>query len=223
MFPFFDRHKDRLDYKAALNLIYDRSMPVLRGKVKILIADDEAFDIVDMLKERKYDIYYKKDITYAIEAEPFDIVIIDIHGIASALGSAMGGFAVAEEIKKYYPAKQVWCYSGNVINDAVASKINRINGYIAKDTDIDQWCEKLDQIIATYCSDDYQVEILKNQLKLCGISEQDISRVVNEYRANIEQKNFGSVIELLTSLVDNGKILIGLIKLIYSYVEHFTA
>jgi len=180
-------------------------------------------DIIDILREHKYDIYYKKDITYAIEAEAFDIIIIDILGIASALKSNMGGFAIAEEIKKRYPAKQVWCCSGNMIKQEIASRIGQIDGYISKDTDVDVWCEKLDNIIQTYCSDDYQAEILKTQLKKYGVSEDNITQIIKEYKNNLDDKNFNSVINMISGFLDNGKQVLELIQMIYSFVSHFTS
>lgn len=204
-----------------MNLIYDKSIHTLRACAKILIVDDEEFDIINILRERKYDIYYKKDITYAIEAEPFDIIIIDIKGVASAVGGRMGGFAVAEEVKQRYPAKQVWCYSASAVKQEIASKMNKIDGYIGKDTEIDTWCEKLDRIITTFCSEEYQVKVLEDQLRLCNVSDSNITRIIAEYKSNLETKNFNSVIDMITGLVDNGKSVFSLIRSIYSFIEHF--
>lgn len=219
---FFYSHKP-LTYKAAINLVYDNNIHTLRNRIKILIVDDEEFDIVHILQERKYDVYYKKDIIYALEAEPFDIIIIDIKGVASALGGTMGGFTVAEEIKKRYPAKQVFCYSASVINQEIASKLIHLDGYIRKDTDVDEWCQKLDGIITTYCSRDYQIKKLREQLQACNVSEENISNVITEYKNNLDGKNFTSVIDQLTALIDNSKVLFSLIKFIYSSVEYFAA
>lgn len=226
MFNFFKClfHPNKpLTYNAAIKLVYDNNIHTLRSRIKILIVDDEEFDIVQILRERKYDIYYKKDMTYALEAEPFDIIIIDIKGVGSALGGNMGGFAVAEEIKQRYPAKQVICYSASVVMNEVLSKLVKIDGYISKDTGVDAWCEKLDGIITTYCSRDYQINKLREQLKACNVSEENIANVVKEYNDNLEGKNFTSVINRITSLVDNPKVLFSLIKFIYSSVEYFAS
>lgn len=217
------RKRRRQNYQAALNLVYDKNIHTLRTKVKVLIVDDETFEIVDLLRTWKYDVYYKKDITYAIEAEAFDIIIIDIAGIASALKSSMGGFAIAEEIKKRYPWKQVWCYSGNLLKEEIASRISRIDGYIGKDTDIDKWNEKLDNIIETYSSNDYRIDVFRKELKKCGLGEKDIDKVIKEYKKSLEVKNFNSVVELLSELIKNGKQVLGLIQMIYSFASLFTA
>lgn len=90
------------------------------------------------------------------------------------MGSGMEGFAVAKEIKTRYPAKQVWCFSGQVINPKISEHLKEIDGYIPKDTDLDTWVEKLDSIITTYCSKDYQEDVLKAQLKKCGLNNEEI-------------------------------------------------
>lgn len=63
MFNLFNSNKS-LTYNAAIKLVYDNNIHTLRSRIKILIVDDEKFDIVQILRERKYDIYYKKDITF---------------------------------------------------------------------------------------------------------------------------------------------------------------
>lgn len=210
-------------YESSLNLIYDNNIHNLRQKVRILIVDDEHFDIIDLLRERKYDIYYIKDITYAIEAEPFDIVIIDILGIGKAIGSGMEGFAVAKEIKKRFPAKQVWCYSGSVIKQEISAQLQEIDGYIPKDTELDKWVEKLDSIISRYCSKEYQEDVLREQLKKCGVDHKDIEKIICEYRAGREGKNFNNFTNILPEYIKSGKYVIELIKLIYSFASLFAA
>lgn len=221
MFKFLK--KDDSKYQSAINLIYDRNIHTLRSKVKILIVDDEEFVLIDILKERKYDIYWKKDITYAVEAEPFDIVVIDIIGIAKTLGSGMGGFTIAKEIKTRYPSKQVWCYSGSVIKPEISEKLKEIDGYISKDTDLDKWAEKLDGIINRYCSKEYQEEVLTGQLRKLQISEGEISQILEEYKKGVESKNFNGITDVLSTLISSGKNVIEIVKLIYSFAELFAS
>lgn len=60
MFKF--SKKDDSKYQSTINLIYDRNIHTLRSKVKILIVDDEEFVLINILKERKYDIYWNCEI-----------------------------------------------------------------------------------------------------------------------------------------------------------------
>lgn len=217
----FSKRKSK--YESAMNLIYDRNIHTLRNKVKILIVDDEDFDLIDILRERKYNIYCKRDISYAIEAEPFDIVVIDIKGVAKALGSGMEGFAIAKEIKTRYPSKQVWCYSGSLIKPEVSEKLKEIDGYIQKDTELDKWAEKLDGIIERYCSNEYQEEVLVGQLRRYQVSEPEITKILAEYKIGLEMKNFNGVTEMLPQLISSGKCVIEIVNLIYSFAKLFAA
>lgn len=156
----------------------------LRERVKILIVDDEEFGRVDQLSDRKYSIFYKKDIDYSIEAEPFDIVILDIKGVARKMASPKEGFGMAQDIKKIYPYKKIYCFSGSVIKDDVAESLTDIDGYIPKDNDIDQWAEKLDVIIKDYVSMEYQEKMLRKQLKDIS-SDKEISDIVNAFSKDV--------------------------------------
>lgn len=175
------KHK-RKDYSSAIKFLDENNITILREKVKILFVDDEEFEIVEQLRDRMYKIYYKSDIWYTVEAEPFDIIIMDIRGVANRTRSSMEGFSMAEEIKRAYPEKQVYCYSGMVIMNEVAEKLNNIDGYIMKDTDIDKWTEKLDSIIRDAVDIDKRWEIIRGQLVQNNVSDTDIEMIHKDYK-----------------------------------------
>lgn len=172
----------RKSYSSAIKFLNEKNIAKIREKVKILFIDDEEFEIVDQLKDRMYKIYYKPDIWYAIEAEPFDVVIMDIKGVAKRTSSSMEGFSLATEIKKTYPEKQVYCYSGTVMMNEVAEKLNNIDGYIPKDTDIDKWTEKLDSIILNCVDSDKRWEIIRSQLIQNNVCDADIEIIHKDYK-----------------------------------------
>lgn len=53
MFNLFNSNRS-LTYNAAIKLVYDNNIHTLRSRIKVLIVDDEEFDIVQILRERKY-------------------------------------------------------------------------------------------------------------------------------------------------------------------------
>ena len=55
------------------------------------------------------------------------------------------------------------------------------------------------------------------------MGEKDIDKVIKEYKKSLEVKNFNSVVELLSELIKNGKQVLGLIQMIYSFASLFTA
>ena len=55
------------------------------------------------------------------------------------------------------------------------------------------------------------------------IEEKNQTEVIKEYKKSLEVKNFNSVVELLSELIKNGKQVLGLIQMIYSFASLFTA
>ena len=101
------------------------------------------------------------------------------------------------------------------------SKIHEIDGYILKDTSIDEWCQKLDGIIQKYCSRDYQISVLRKQLEQCNIESENIEQIIKEYQRGLEKKNFNAVTDLLMQVVASGKQVVELVEMIYSFASHF--
>lgn len=211
----FNRKKK---YVKSIKLINEKSIANLRSKIKVLIVDDQEFLLVSALNQRKYDIYYKKDMNYAIEAEPFDIVILDIKGIAGNLGSNMEGFSLAKEVKKIYPNKKVLCYSSSVRTE-IASELEQIDGFIHKDIEIDQWANKLDKLIEEYISFEYQWGVLEKRLKENKIQDSDIQDIYKVFKESFDNNSFESLDQLLIDKLDNVQLLFKVMESIYSFIK----
>lgn len=202
----------------AINIVKKRNIENLRRKVRILVVDDEDFSIIDTLKTRGYDIYKKNDITYPIETEPFDIVLLDIKGIASKFASPMEGFGFALEIKKRYPQKIVISFSGT--SDAkINERLNEINGFIYKDTDIDTWCSRLDGYIKKYCDVNYQWECIAGKMKSDGIEDNIINTLKDCFIDGYENNTFDDFSRTFMEHVNNAKFLMETLNLLVSLLQ----
>lgn len=51
----------------------------------------------------------------------------------------------------------------------------------------------------------------------------DSSQIIKEYRKAVENKNFNSLTEVMTTLIKSGKCIIEVMKTVYSYAELFAA
>ena len=144
----FGKMKSKKEYAKALEMLEKNNISNIRKRIKILVVDDETDDIYQVLKERQYEVYYKNDMNYAVEAEPFEIVVMDIKGVAKRLQSNMEGFALACEVKHKYPLKRVCCYSGS-IHKEISEKLtdNKIDAFFSKDMEMDKICDKIDKLI----------------------------------------------------------------------------
>jgi hypothetical protein len=209
----------RKKYDTTIKLIDSNNIIALRSRVKVLIVDDDKnLGIVDNLIQRKYDIYYKSDMCYPIEAEPFDIVILDIRGIANNLGSSMEGFALAKDIKKRYPNKQVICFS-STLKAEIAEEIHKLDGFIKKDYTIEKWVDRLDQSIKDYLDINKQWVILEKQLTDNCISKSDINIIKDEYYNSFKIKSFDKLDTVLMGTIKNTKLMIEVFQSIMSLLK----
>lgn len=220
----FWKKKTQKLYDSKMNLIDKNNITNLRERVKILVVDDEDDNIVKPLQARRYNVFYKDDMTYAVEAEPFDIVFLDIKGVAKRLQSSMEGFQLAKEIKLKYPLKQVYCYSSTTTQSIIAEELaeKKIDGFIMKDTEIDKWCEKLDRIIQDCVNLEKQWEIIRTELLQNHVKEGEIEIIKKMFFAGFKDgkfdnlypaiigsiKNAPAVLSLLSGIMDLMKILI---------------
>lgn len=206
---------------AALELMENKNITSLRKKIKILVVDDESDDIYKILGERKYNVYYKSDMNYSIEAEPFEIVIMDIKGVAKRIQSSMEGFALACEIKNKYPLKRVCCYSGSTANSAIAEKLadKKIDAFLVKDMEMDKLCEKIDVLIQDYADYKKQWEILREQLKAFGVEDKDIDSIRNAYYKGFEKGDLGSLNTTIVDILKNGTKVLEITSAIISLMK----
>ena len=214
------KNRNRNLYSSALEMIEGSNISSLRKKTKILLVDDESDDIYQVLKERQYDVYYKNDMTYAIEAEPFEIVIMDIRGVAQRLQSSMEGFALACDVKKKYPLKKVCCYSGTT-NTEITNQLTdkKIDSFFVKDVDIDKICQKIDQLILDYADYNKQWDILYKEFLSNKISEKDIEKIKQAYFDGFEQGNLIPLNEIIIGTIKNTTVMLNMTSSILTLIK----
>lgn len=216
----FRKTKSKKKYANALELIEKNNISNIRKRIKILVVDDESDDIYDILKERQYDVYYKNDMNYAVEAEPFEIVVMDIKGVAKRLQSSMEGFSLACEVKHKYPLKRVCCYSGSIhaeISEQLAAK--RIDAFFPKDMEMDKICEKIDRLILDYVDYKQQWEIIRKQLIDCKTSEEDIKIIQEAYEDGFKNGNISQLSNAIIETLKNGTTMLNISSAVINLIK----
>lgn len=205
---------------SALEMIEKTNISSLRKKTKILLVDDESDDIYHVLKERQYDVYYKNDMTYAIEAEPFEVVIMDIRGVAQRLQSNMEGFTLACDVKKKYPLKKVCCYSGTT-NPEITNQLTdkKIDSFFVKDFDIDKICQKIDQLILDYADYNKQWDVLYKEFLSNKISEKNIEKIKQAYCDGFERGNLIPLNDIIIGTVKNSTVMLNMTSSILTLIK----
>lgn len=216
----FRKTKANKKYINALELIEKNNLSNIRKRIKILVVDDESDDIYNILKERQYDVYYKNDMNYAVEAEPFEIIIMDIKGVAKRLQSSMEGFSLAGEVKQKYPLKRVCCYSGSIhaeISEQLADK--KIDAFFPKDMEMDKICEKIDRLILDYVDYKKQWEIIRKQLADCNTSDEDIEMIYEAYTEGFENGNISLLSNTLIEKLKNGATMLNICSAVINLIK----
>lgn len=217
---FSKANRNKGKYDSVIELLEKNNIASLRKNIKILVVDDEDDDIYQVLKERQYDVYYKNDMTYSIEAEPFDVMMIDIRGVAKRIRSSMEGFALACEIKNKYPLKRVCCYSGSVhseISEQLADK--KIDAFFIKDMDLDKICDKIDNLILDYVNVDKQWEVLRDEMIKNRVSESDIQKIRKIYFSSFSTGNFVELNDIVMSTVKNSTVMLNITSSIITLIK----
>ena len=203
------RKKSKKKCAYTLELLEKGNLSNIKKRIKILVVDDESDDIYNILKERQYDVYYKSDMNYAVEAEPFEIVVMDIKGVAKRLQSNMEGFSLACEVKHKYPLKRVCCYSGSIhaeISKQLADR--KIDAFFPKDMEMDKVCEKIDSLILGYVDYKQQWEIIRKQLIDCSTSEEDIKVIQEAYEDGFKNGNISRLNNAIIETLKNGTAIL---------------
>ncbi|MCI8788922.1 MAG: hypothetical protein HFH92_07420 [Lachnospiraceae bacterium] len=203
------RKKSKKKCAYTLELLEKGNLSNIKKRIKILVVDDESDDIYNILKERQYDVYYKSDMNYAVEAEPFEIVVMDIKGVAKRLQSNMEGFSLACEVKHKYPLKRVCCYSGSIhaeISEQLADR--KIDAFFPKDMEMDKVCEKIDSLILGYVDYKQQWEIIRKQLIDCSTSEEDIKVIQEAYEDGFKNGNISRLNNAIIETLKNGTAIL---------------
>ena len=212
------RKKDR--YVKALKMIGENSISELRKRVRILVVDDTDDELYEVLKERQYNVYYKSDMTYAIETEPFDIIMLDIRGVASRLKSSMEGFALACEVKGAYPLKKVCCYSASVYKEVSEMLVDKkIDAYFQKDMEVDKIAEKVDGLITEYVDYEKQWDAIYCELRKNKVSDREINDIREAYLDTFKKGDVAKFSNISTEVIKNGTVLLNLVSAVISIVK----
>lgn len=171
----------------------------LRGKIDILIIDDEEFAAEQYLLKNGFRITHKTDVDTIRDVESYAVILCDIRGVGKKLGSAKEGAFIIKEIKARYPNKQVIAYTGSSYDPVYNDYMKFADNIISKGLPVDDWISVIDQQIKNAVDPHYQWECLRKYLLNCGVSTAYVAKLEDKYVKAIKNKDFKE----LSSLADN--------------------
>jgi hypothetical protein len=161
-----------------------------RSSVPIAVIDDEPFQAEHNLKNVGYDIRYLGNIRDIDEVATYNIVLCDLQGVGRHIDNRKQGAFIIDEIKRNNPEKFVLAYTGGALDDEISVQAQMYADYfIRKDADMDEWRDKLDEVIGFLSN---PVEVWRRQrvaLVDADVNTLDILRLEDAYVRSIKERN----------------------------------
>lgn len=149
-------------------------------RARILVVDDDvnAFP-VELLKAEGYNVTYWSSIkTFApLENGDFDIIVLDLNGIASAEQSSEDGTGILRHIKAYNPAQIVIAYSAKKYDFRKSDFWRLADDYLGKPSPLDACKQKIDELLQSKYNVDYYWSVLRSRLVAESVSEKQILKL----------------------------------------------
>jgi len=194
----------------------------IRKRARILVIDDDvkAFPY-ELLRKEGYNVQYWPKIEKLKDFVPgeYDVIILDIVGVAQAL-SEKDGLGVLEYLKKSNPAQLVIAYSGKKYDLSQGKFWRLADDFLGKPSDLITCKEKIDSLLKTHFTPQrYWLEVEKI-LKDTGISEQDLKKV-ESVMLSVLTKGKTPSLEVIKSYVKLGEQSLEIMEVLMKIIMRF--
>lgn len=190
-----------------------------RKRVRVLFIDNDDFGIDTYLRRHDFNTFYLPEVKFFEIVEPFDIVIVDIDGIARDLYEQEQGYGFAKEIKSRYPDKVVIAYSSKPELFAAYAKESKIlDDVIPKSEDPSNWVEILDDFIGKLIKDpDYKWEMISKKMMSLGITAEDLKSIEKSFENAYTNKKIDGFVNDLSNIANDSKVVIDIATQVLSF------
>lgn len=160
-----------------------------RDDIKILCIDDQGFPYEEIIRNHGFSIRVIHDIDDIKAVAEYPVIICDIKGIGSKLGSKYEGGHVIEEIKKNYPEKFVIAFTGQQFDATYNRFFSMSDVVLTKDIDSDEWVQTLDGLITKIVSPVEQWKRIRTFLYDKDVSTRLIYELELSYIESVKNHN----------------------------------
>lgn len=164
-----------------------------RKNTKILVIDDQQFEIIDLIKNNGFSVDILKDISSIEMTEPYHIILCDIKGVGLMLNPEKQGIHLINEIKKTYPSKIVIAYTAGT-ESPMQDKLLQPDGFLLKTANLTEWIDLLDLKIKEVMNPVFSWEKIKLKLVSSSVPPIKIAELEDAFVRSID-KNDKSILE----------------------------
>ncbi len=185
------------------------SLPELKRRAKILVIDDDphAFP-VDLLRKEGYSIEYweKVESMDRLERGDFDIIILDIGGVATNWGEG-DGLGVLDHLKKFNPAQIIVAFSGQSFDLSKNRFWQIADDALWKPADAIKCKEVVDQLLQDRFNSLHYWNALSQALATCGVSVKERSKIEGRIAKALRGGHPDKARALLRAVLEKAELL----------------
>ncbi len=209
--------------KTIENLTFNMPLEDIKRIAKILIIDDDeqAFPY-KLLQKEGYNVHYwdRVDNLKELENGIYDLIILDIYGVASKDMSINDGLGILEHIKKNNPSQLVIAYSGQKFDLSHSAFWQIADDYLGKPSSLITCKEKIDLLLTQKFKPSYYWKIIVDILKKEGISEIRISKfeeIVVDYSKKQKKIDLDTISKSLSIAHHSAAIIWVIVQIIIKF------
>jgi CheY-like chemotaxis protein len=154
--------------------IADSEIPLkeIVARVRILVIDDQDFPYVKLFKRDGYNIERWKDVGKLTQVEQgdYDLILLDLQGVGSAISVSEQGLGVLRHIKKVRPTQLVIAYSNAQFPLQYQSFFELADGVLQKSADYLDFKRKVDELLQAHFSVGFQIRRIEREFSQAGLS-----------------------------------------------------
>lgn len=208
----------RVKRLASLSSRYTPTFTDLKRRVRILVIDDDknSFPIQELKKEGYAIDYWSKvapgDLRKLEEGE-FDIIILDIVGVATKL-SVHDGLGLLEHLKEYNPAQVIVAFSGQSFSIDKSAFWKKADDTLQKPVDALKSKEVIDHLILEKLTIENHLSSIRQLLLSNGIQPNVVNKIEKNILASIQGKSVTSsdkISKILSQYGDFAQRIIGIV------------
>ena len=173
-------------------------------RARILVIDDPNAFPVELLKAEGYNVTYwekLKSLT-PLETGDYDIIILDLNGIATSNQSSSDGIGILRHIKSYNPSQIVVAYSAKKYDFKQSDFWKLADDYLGKPSPLDSCKQKIDELLHSKFNVEHYWGILRGQLIAESVPDKRIRKLEHllvkkaQQQSALSMEDFSSIVKL---------------------------
>ena len=185
--------------KRIAEIPFDVPYSQIVRRARILVIDDEEESFpCRLLQNEGYNVTYwsaVQQLKPLVEGE-YDVIILDINGVADKSVSASDGLGIIEHIKRHNPAQLIVAYSGRKFDLSKQAFWKMSDECLGKPSPLTTCKEKIDSLLKAHFTPTHYWSVLESKLKTDSCPAECIEKLENHICEALSEKREIRVDEL---------------------------